>query len=58
MPEILTHLGPKQVGLLKSLFGQMAKKSNNTIKEEKDEEDVPELVSGANFEEKSKENWL
>ena len=34
----------------------MAKKSNNTIKEEKDEEDVPELVSGANFEEKSKEN--
>lgn len=54
MPEILSHLGPKQVGLLKDLFGNMGKKGVETIKEEN--EDVPELVSGANFEEKSKEN--
>ena len=44
MPDILTHLGPKQVGLLKNLFSNMQKQTNETIKEV--DEDVPELVSG------------
>ncbi len=42
MPEIISHLGPKQVGHLKELFGNMGK-GNSTIKEE-NEDEVPELV--------------
>ena len=52
-PEILTHLGPKQMGLLKDLLGKQMQGGLNQASEIKEEnEDIPDLVE--NFEEVSK----
>jgi hypothetical protein len=54
-PEILTHLGPRQMGILKELLSKQMKNVNkiseNTIPEQ-NEDDIPDLVE--NFEEVSK----
>lgn len=51
LPDILTHLGPKQLGAL----SQLIKKPEDEIKESPgdEEEDVPSLVN-QDFEEASK----
>ena len=45
-PDILQQLGPKQINQLKNMYAE----KGDTIKEEKDDDDVPELVN-QNFEE-------
>lgn len=58
LPDIIQHLGPKQFETLKEIMKGMKKpgKEGDSIKEAANEEDdeVPNLVGGANFEEASK----
>ncbi|KAM3144333.1 hypothetical protein pb186bvf_003497 [Paramecium bursaria] len=57
MPDIMQQIGPKQLPLLQEMMAsQLQRNPNDKIQESdaKDEEDVPELVGGENFEELSK----
>ncbi|CAD8150499.1 unnamed protein product [Paramecium octaurelia] len=57
MPEILNHIGPNQMGLLQELMKEnQSKEKVEKIAEAdaKDEDDIPVLVQGQNFEEASK----
>lgn len=49
LPEIITHLGPKQLGALKDLGNSFKKPDQIDEKNEEDEEDIPSLVN-KNFE--------
>lgn len=51
LPEVLTHLGPKQLAELKDLAGKA--KAPEGIKEEDGEDEVPDLVNSENFEKAS-----
>ncbi|CAD8162997.1 unnamed protein product [Paramecium pentaurelia] len=56
MPEILNHIGPKQMSLLQELMKETYKKNVDKIAEadQKEENDIPNLVEGQNFKEASK----
>ena len=58
LPDIMAQLGPKQWKSLKDILGSVApKKEGEKIEEagkEEEEDDVPVLVEGTNFEEISK----
>jgi hypothetical protein len=50
LPEIITHLGPKQLGALRDLTKGMGKKTDEIKEEnEEDDEEIPKLVN-QNFE--------
>ncbi len=55
-PNILQHLGPKQLDALKNLVADMKPKDKIEETNEEDEDDVPNLVT-ENFEEVSKKEW-
>ena len=49
LPEIITHLGPKQLGALREFTKKVGKKVDEIKEENEDDEDIPKLVN-QNFE--------
>lgn len=55
IPEILKQVGPKQYDQIKGLLGGDA--PTKVAAAEEDDDDVPELVGGANFEQVAAAKW-